>query len=64
MRLVFEETSCAYQSNLPVIAKLALHYNKTHLGMGTDTGNVVLVDLESYGISKPKTKHSSVRLFF
>ncbi|KAH6894990.1 hypothetical protein BKA70DRAFT_1375720 [Coprinopsis sp. MPI-PUGE-AT-0042] len=42
------------------VNELALHYNKTHLGMGTDAGNVVLVDLESYAISKPKTKHSNI----
>ncbi|TFK30269.1 WD40 repeat-like protein [Coprinopsis marcescibilis] len=43
-----------------VVNELALHYNKTHLGLGTDAGNIVLVDLATDEVTKTKTKHTSI----
>ncbi|EAU88879.1 hypothetical protein CC1G_12650 [Coprinopsis cinerea okayama7 len=42
------------------VNELALHYNKTHLGLGTDTGTVAVVDLETFEVKKLKTKHTSI----
>lgn len=41
-------------------SKLALHYNKSHLGLGTDTGTVAVVDLDTYAVKKLSAKHTSI----